>query len=193
MNDTVTNMAQMSGSERALIIAAILSLFGVLIGVSFNFISNIKTNKAQREAEEKRAKLIEKKAKLSYQKELMDKLFEVYKELQDNEVVPGNKKKEKIKEEIGVYTAFALKKMKQIEPFLMKSDRDKLFSRYEEIQKNRGELQKKMYFSDFSDEDYEMFHKLVQEDIALARDFKKVLSNEMTIISDAIRNQMDVL
>ena len=165
MNDTVTNMAQMSGSERALIIAAILSLFGVLIGVSFNFISNIKTNKAQREAEEKRAKLIEKKAKLSYQKELMDKLFEVYKELQDNEVVPGNKKKEKIKEEIGVYTAFALKKMKQIEPFLMKSDRDKLFSRYEEIQKNRGELQKKMYFSDFSDEDYEMFHKLVQEDI----------------------------
>ena len=185
----MTILLQISDLLSPLIIAAILSLIGGVIGVLFNFISNIKTNNSQIAAEEK-------KAKLSYQREILEKLFDAYKELQEKKGISiGNKSHRKLMDEAMESNSFAMKKLKEIEPFLMKTDRDKLISRYEDISKKHDEVQVKilMNSSANADECEKIISEIGMEETMLKQDCMKALTNEMTLISDAIRNQMDVV
>lgn len=176
--------------SQALIITAIISLIGVLVGVILNYRSNIKLNYS-------RTTTLDKRAKLSYLREVLNILNEARKDVNEHDLFvdlsKGQKSIDAAKKKIIESNAYALGKLKEVEPFLMKADRDRLMSRYKNIEKRRGELQVKgVGMGDFSDTDYNLFKGLILDEIELKSEFKRVLDEEMTIISDAIRNQIDI-
>lgn len=86
--------------------------------------------------------------------------------------------------------AFALEKLKEIAPYLMETDRDKLMTRLKDIEERRGEFQVKMASNpDFSNDDVEIVKHLIKDEIELKHEFKDVLSKEIEMLVDSLRDQ----
>lgn len=187
MNNLLSIFPYLITGNQALVITAILSLTGVLIAAVLNYVSNIKTNKS-------RSVSIDKRAKLAYLRDVMNILNETKKQLNEKEPrADFSRGKDALRNKIMEFNVFAFEKLMEVEPFLEPKDRDKLMARYNDIEKRRGELQVRMLnANDISNDDAKVVTDLIKEEIELRNDFKDVLKKETTMISDALRNQIDI-